>query len=108
MAMGLIIDLLSLLSFRKARTTFDPLNPEKANQLVIDGFYRFSRNPMYMGMLLIVFGYAISKTYLLGFLPVLFFLLYITRFQIKPEEEAMIKLFGDDYRSYMTKVRRWI
>ncbi len=105
---GLSIDLVSLGLFRKARTTVNPLEPEKASQLVTGGLYKISRNPMYLGMLLIILGWAAYQGVFIGLIPVIAFVLYITRFQIIPEERALIRRFGDEYRAYMHRVRRWI
>ena len=105
---GLAIDIISLGAFKKAKTTFNPLSPEKASALVTGGLYKISRNPMYLGMLLILTGWTLYQSQFLGFIPLLGFVLYMNRFQIIPEEEAMIKNFGNSYRDYMTQTRRWI
>ncbi len=105
---GLALDLYSLKLFRDAKTTFNPLNPERAKSLVLGGPYKFTRNPMYLGMLFILTGFVIFKGHAGGFLPLAGFVAFITVFQIKPEEEAMIAKFGEAYKDYMTKVRRWL
>jgi len=95
-------------SFRKAKTTMNPLKPDTASTLVSDGVYRFTRNPMYVGLLITLLGWAafLWQPLALIFLPL--FVLYITRFQIKPEERVLSSLFGDEYADYMAKVRRWL
>lgn len=95
-------------AFRKARTTVNPLSPQKAGRLVRSGYYRFTRNPMYLGLLMILIGFAIYCGHWAAIFPIAGFVFYITEFQIKPEEKAMTELFGDDYLSYKKTVRRWI
>lgn len=97
-----------VVSFRRARTTISPLKPETATELVSSGIYAVTRNPMYLGMLLVLVGWALyllSTAALIG--PVAFWL-YIDRFQIVPEEKALAKLFGAEFSAYLRKVRRWL
>ncbi len=105
---GLLIDLVSVAAFIRARTTVNPLAPERANALVVSGLYRFSRNPMYLGMLMILLGWAAYLAQPLTLLPVALFVFLIEVWQIRPEERALEEKFGDDYRAYMRRVRRWI
>jgi protein-S-isoprenylcysteine O-methyltransferase Ste14 len=94
--------------FRAAGTTFNPLRPQRASVVVTSGIYRVTRNPMYLGLLLVLVGWLVAleaATPLVG--PVLF-ASYIGRFQIAPEERALTAKFGDEYRSYMARVRRWL
>jgi protein-S-isoprenylcysteine O-methyltransferase Ste14 len=95
-------------SFRKAKTTMNPFKPGATSALVIDGVYRFTRNPMYVGLLITLLGWAafLSQPLVLVFLPL--FVLYMTQFQIKPEERFLSSLFGTEYKEYMAKVRRWL
>lgn len=107
-AAGVAFDLLGLLAFRSARTTINPLKPERTSALVTGGVYRVTRNPMYVGMGLLLAAWA---TYLGALLPLcgpVLFVLYITRFQIQPEEQVLKGIFGDEYTSYCTRVRRWL
>jgi protein-S-isoprenylcysteine O-methyltransferase Ste14 len=94
--------------FRRARTTLNPLIPEKSSALVVSGVYRWTRNPIYLGMLLTLLCWA---TYLanwvsFAFLPV--FVIYMNHFQIAPEERALASRFGQEFAAYRSKVRRWI
>ena len=100
--------LAGVVRFRKVKTTIDPLNPEKAKQLVVGGVFYLSRNPMYLGMLLIAIAWAIYLANPWSILGVIGFVLFIKRFQITPEERAMDKLFGDQYAKYKVSVRRWL
>lgn len=95
-------------SFRRARTTINPMKPEAASALVSTGIYRFTRNPMYVGILLALVGWAVFLAAPWALLGPLAFCLYISRFQIAPEERALSKLFGAEYTAYQAKVRRWL
>ncbi len=98
----------AVFSFWKNNTTVNPIKPESASTLVVEGVYRFSRNPMYVGMALLLLSWGL---YLANPLNALLFVLYvyvITQIQIKPEERALVKLFGQDYQEYCARVRRWI
>ncbi|TNF57574.1 MAG: isoprenylcysteine carboxylmethyltransferase family protein [Burkholderiales bacterium] len=106
--LGLVFDLSGLASFVRRRTTVNPLRPERASSLVTGGIYRITRNPMYVGLACLLLAWALflwSPWALLG--PVLF-MAWITRFQIVPEERALEQLFGDAYRDYCARVRRWL
>jgi len=108
MAFGLSIDLLSVLTFRRSRTTVNPIHVEQASSLVTSGPFRFSRNPMYLGMAILLTGFGLGMgTW--GTPAVLgLFIWWITTQQIAREEPAMEALFGDAFRTYKTRVRRWI
>ncbi|MFK7887205.1 MAG: isoprenylcysteine carboxylmethyltransferase family protein [Gammaproteobacteria bacterium] len=108
MLCGGVIDLLSVAAFFSARTTVNPLRPERAESLVVTGFFRYSRNPMYLGMLLILTGWAVWLGQPLNLLLLVWFVLSINTLQIRPEELALEAKFGDDYRAYCARVRRWI
>ena len=105
---GLIIILSAIIQFKKYKTTITPLNPFKATKLIVNGIYKFSRNPMYLGLLLILFGISIIQNPIGGLLFVPSFILYINHFQIIPEESAMLDLFKDDFLKYKENIRRWI
>lgn len=105
---GLAFDLVSVAAFVKARTTVTPLAPEKASSLVTGGLYKFTRNPMYLGMLLVLTGIAMWFGSPLNVIVLIGFVAYITTFQIKPEEARLEEIFGADYRDYMQRVRRWL
>jgi len=107
-AAGLTFDLLGILAFRTARTTINPLKPERASALVTHGVYRVTRNPMYVGMGLLLLAWAIYLGALVPFAGPVVFVLYITRFQIRPEERVLLGLFGDAYSAYAARVRRWL
>lgn len=106
--LGLLIPLVANLSFRKASTTINPLKPDSASALVTTGVFAYSRNPMYLGMLLILCGLVFYWSYYLSFFWVIAFFAYITAFQIKPEEQAMATLFAAEYEQYKLTTRRWL
>jgi protein-S-isoprenylcysteine O-methyltransferase Ste14 len=105
---GIVVAVPAVKAFRSADTTVDPRSPDKASQLVVAGIYRFSRNPMYLGLLCLLAAWAFWLSNLLAFAWLAVFVLYMSRFQIQPEERALTAQFGDDYRAYMRSVRRWI
>ena len=97
-----------VLSFRQAQTTVNPLKPETASALVRSGIYQYSRNPMYVGFALVLLAWACYLTSPFALFGVLGFVLYMNRFQIRPEERALLTLFGSEYPVYQTQVRRWL
>lgn len=107
-ASGLATDLVSVARFFRQRTTINPLKPEAASHLVISGLYRYTRNPMYLGMLLVLIGWAIWLGHVIAFAGPVLFAIVLTRIQILPEETALEARFGQDFRDYKAQVRRWI
>jgi protein-S-isoprenylcysteine O-methyltransferase Ste14 len=105
---GMLFALSGLFAFRRAGTTVDPTQPDKASQLVTSGVYRITRNPMYLGFTLILLASAIRQTSVLSLLPVPLFIAYMHRFQIVPEERWMHRNFGEEFARYAERVRRWI
>lgn len=105
---GLALEGWGLVAFFRARTTFNPLRPERASALVAAGPYRFTRNPMYLGWLPVLAGWAtwLRSPASLVVLPL--FVAYLTRFQIVPEERALRARFGAAYEEYVARVRRWL
>ena len=108
MLVGLALNLAGVAAVRHAKTTFNPLRPETATALVSTGLFGLTRNPMYLGMLVVLLGWAVYLAAPLALLGPVTFFLYITRFQIVPEERALAKLFGPDFAEYTAKVRRWL
>jgi protein-S-isoprenylcysteine O-methyltransferase Ste14 len=95
-------------SFNKARTTINPLKPDSASSLVSTGLFNHTRNPMYVCLTLVLCSWGVFLASAWAFIGVITFILYITRFQILPEERAMMKLFGNEFTEYKNRVRRWI
>jgi protein-S-isoprenylcysteine O-methyltransferase Ste14 len=105
---GAGIAIAGVVAFRRARTTVNPMKPEAASSLVTSGIYRFTRNPMYLGLCLVLVAWALFLLSPLAFLGPILFILYINRFQIAAEEAALVAIFGGEFASYKAKVRRWI
>tara|TARA_Y100000768_G_scaffold122786_1_gene90816 strand:- start:88 stop:534 length:447 start_codon:yes stop_codon:yes gene_type:complete len=106
--LGLLVFFLAVVSFKKYKTTVNPLQPSNASHLVISGIFRFSRNPMYLGMALILLSLSFKFNLLGGLIVTALFIMFITKFQIIPEEEAMLSLFRDEFETYKENTRRWI
>tara|TARA_Y100001970_G_scaffold125320_2_gene155075 strand:- start:3576 stop:4022 length:447 start_codon:yes stop_codon:yes gene_type:complete len=106
--LGLVVFISAVKSFRKQKTTVNPLEPRQASSLVTSGIFKLSRNPMYLGMLIILLAVSFKFNLIGGMLTSLFFYIFITRFQILPEEAAMNELFGNEFIVYSNKTRRWI
>jgi len=107
-ASGLALALFGVASFRRAQTTVNPLKPETSASLVSTGVYAFTRNPMYVGMLLGLIAWAVYLSSIWSLLGPTLFSLFITRFQIVPEERILERLFGAPFAEYKRRVRRWL
>ena len=107
-AVGLVTGISGVVTFWKAQTTVNPMKPDSTSSLVMGGVYTVSRNPMYLGGLLILSGWAIFLSNALAFLFLPAYIVYINRFQIAPEERALTSLFGQKYVAYQARVRRWL
>ena len=108
LVIGIAIALSAVHSFRRARTTVNPMKPETSTSLVSTGIFARSRNPMYLGMLFSLLAWAVYLASALAWLGPVAFALFITRFQIIPEERAMHALFGPAFSAYCQRVRRWL
>lgn len=106
--MGLAVAISASRAFQKADTTINPLDPSKASNLVTSGVFAYTRNPMYLGLLMLLcaatiwFGNALNLALVVGFVW------YMSTFQIAPEEDALTNLFGETYTDYCKRVRRWV
>ncbi len=94
-------------AFGRAKTTADPVHVERASSLVTTGIYRLTRNPMYVALSLLLCAWAAWIARPLSMIGPVAFILFITRFQIAPEERALTMKFGDAYDDYRRSVRRW-
>ena len=106
--LGVVVCTLGIVEFKRAETTVNPTRPEKSSSLVKTGIYRHTRNPMYLGFLLLLGAWAGWMGNVISFLALPAFVLYLYRFQIQPEERALTSIFGDEFREYLCNVRRWI
>ena len=105
---GLSCALPSYRLFARNKTTISPLTPSETSVLKTQGMYRYSRNPMYLGLLLLIIAATIWFGTWFGIIISLFFILLMNILQIIPEEEALLQIFGEEYLEYKKKVRRWI
>ncbi len=105
---GTITIVLGVASFRRARTTLNPMKPESSTSLVVSGVYKFTRNPMYLGVLLVLAGWAVFLSNLPASLLLPAFVLYMNRFQIEPEERALRSKFPEKFLAYQCRARRWL
>ena len=102
------VSVAGVVEFRRARTTVNPLKPGAATSLVTSGIYRVSRNPMYVGFALALLAVAVFLAHAVAPVMLIGFILYMNRFQIRPEEQALKAIFGEEFTRYATRVRRWI
>lgn len=107
-ALGIGVSAAGTWSFWRARTTVNPTRPEAASSLVTTGVFRVTRNPMYLGLVLVLAGWAAHLANVAALAGPLLFALYITRFQILPEERVLAARFGPDFKAYSLRTRRWI
>lgn len=107
-AIGVATVVTGALQFHRARTTLTPLNPGAASALVVSGIYRYTRNPMYLGIAIVLLAWALYLSNPLSALGLVAFVAYIHRFQILPEERALRALFPGAFEAYAREVRRWI
>ena len=105
---GFSILILAVSLFKKQNTTVNPIKIENASSLVVSGIFKYSRNPMYLGMVLILLGLTFMFNLIGGIMFTLLFTMYITKFQIRPEEEVMERFFGADFIKYKQNVRMWL
>ena len=105
---GISVLVTAIISFKNHETTVNPISIEKASSLVVTGIFKYSRNPMYLGMSFILLGLTLKFNLIGGLIFTGLFMLFITIFQIKPEETAMEKLFDQEWKDYVSNVRRWL
>ena len=105
---GVALVLIAGFKFGQSQTSVNPIQPEKASALVTTGIYRFTRNPMYLGAVFILIAQVFWASNYLACSAVVLFIVYISRFQIQPEERILAQKFGVDYLTYQQKVRRWL
>jgi protein-S-isoprenylcysteine O-methyltransferase Ste14 len=105
---GLAIVQAAGLEFRRLNTSTDPLRPGTSSALATSGIYRVTRNPMYLGMTIVLLGWGLFLMNLVSLALVSFFIFYINSFQIPPEERVLADRFGDAYLAYKKKVGRWL
>lgn len=105
---GLVLNGAPKRNFRRAGTTVNPMRPSNTTALIVTGLHRHSRNPMYLGHAVVLLAWTLYLRNSIGFAAVAFYVGWITRFQIVPEERALAARFGQSYADYCARVRRWI
>lgn len=105
---GGIVSTAGAREFRRQKTTVNPLHPERASSVVKTGIYRYTRNPMYLGIAFVLLGCFLAFGGLSAVIGLPTFVWYITRFQIIPEERVLQAKFGGEYTAYLASVRRWL
>src|SRR6185436_13319651 len=105
---GVATCLSGVVSFRRAKTTVNPMKPNSTSSLVVSGIYKYTRNPMYLGFGLVLLGWSAFLSNLAALALVPAFVFYMNRFQILPEENVLASLFPREYPAYCAKVRRWV
>jgi protein-S-isoprenylcysteine O-methyltransferase Ste14 len=107
-ALGIAATAAGVLAFKRANTTVNPHHPTNSTFVVTTGIYRLTRNPMYLGMLLVLLAWLLYLSNIAAATFPLLFVAYITRYQIQPEERVLIGKFGAPYEAYLRSVRRWV
>jgi len=107
-SIGLFFIISVVIQFIRIKTTVNPTKPHKTTSLVVTGTFKISRNPMYLGMLLIIISYAFYESSIISLILIPFFIFFINNFQIEPKEFEMSRKFGKEYEDYCKKVDRWI
>jgi protein-S-isoprenylcysteine O-methyltransferase Ste14 len=105
---GLWVALMGVVAFRNAQTTVDPLHPDQARRLVAAGVYRRTRNPMYLGFVLMLIGLAVALQSAVGLTIAGLTAVLLQRLQIIPEERILRQRFGEEFAAYCRRVRRWL
>lgn len=98
----------AVVPFVKKKTTINPLKPANASQLITGSVFRYSRNPIYLADLLLLAALAAWLGHVANIVWLVVFVLYMNRFQIRPEEAVLRTLFGTEYATYCARVRRWL
>jgi protein-S-isoprenylcysteine O-methyltransferase Ste14 len=108
LVVGVVVAVAGVFEFRRVRTTVNPMRPANASSLVTSGIYRFTRNPMYVGDVLILLAVVVFFSHPLGLAGVVLFVAWMNLLQIPAEERALRERFGEAYDAYCARVRRWI
>tara|TARA_B100001939_G_scaffold228694_1_gene196984 strand:+ start:3948 stop:4391 length:444 start_codon:yes stop_codon:yes gene_type:complete len=108
LSLGILVFINPVLKFIKSKTTINPIQFEETNRLVTSGIFKYSRNPMYLGMLMIIISTSIFYLNIYSILTPFLFVFWINKFQIKREEIFLTEKFGKEYLSYKNKTRRWL
>ena len=108
LAAAVAVGVAGLAAFRRARTTVNPLRPERASTLVTAGIYRHTRNPMYLALAIALLAWGLFLGHAVAPFGLAAFVAWMTHYQIKAEERALVSLFGEEFSRYCREVRRWL
>jgi len=108
MLLGAAVDGYAAILFIAAKTTISPISPQNSTALIVNGIFKLTRNPMYLGMAILLFGWALVLQNAVALFGPVFFVTYVTRFQILPEERILSQKWGDAYTAYKSKTKRWL
>lgn len=104
---ALLIGVVALIQFYRAKTTIKPMDVSKVTRLVTNGIFHYTRNPMYLALLLVLLAWGFWLGNAFNSLIAAGFVSYMNTFQILPEEQVLTGRFGKEYQQYLTQVRRW-
>ena len=105
---GVLLIPSGIVSLRLARTTISPTRPDRSKSLVVSGIFRLTRNPIYLGSLVLLTAWAMHLWQPQSFVALPVFAAWMHRFQILPEERALRAKFGDEFEAYARSTRRWL
>jgi protein-S-isoprenylcysteine O-methyltransferase Ste14 len=105
-ALGFVLGVLALIEFKRARTTSDPKKPTQS--FVTSGIYSYTRNPIYLGFVLILIGLPLNMGNYWGIVLVWPLITFTNNMVIKHEEAYLEKKFKEQYAGYRSRVRRWL
>jgi protein-S-isoprenylcysteine O-methyltransferase Ste14 len=103
---GIALNLAADRQFKRHGTTVKPF--QRSSALITDGVFRWSRNPMYLGMVLIVAGVAALEGTVISWMAVVALALILDRAFIRHEESMLEETFGTEFREYRERTRRWL
>lgn len=106
--LSVIIGVLGVIEFKKHQTSVNPVELDKAKNIVSSGVFSYSRNPMYLALAIALTATSIFQSSFIFVITVPMFVLYMNQFQIKAEEDFLKDKFGGEYQRYLTQVRRWL
>lgn len=105
---GIALAATAMRAFNRHKTTVNPLKPDEATSVVTQGPFKITRNPMYLGLTIVLLGWAAYLSNVAAACVIPLFMMYLTRFQIIPEERILLGKFGEPFAQYMARVRRWL
>lgn len=108
LGIALFIGVFAVVQFFIEKTTIDPRTPEKVSRLVTNSLYAYSRNPMYVALLLVLLGFGLWLGNVFNSIMAIGFVYYMNYYQILPEEDVLFNRFDQEYKVYCSKVRRWL